>query len=139
MASCAIPGWYAPVDIGGRRYIDGGAWSATSVDVLADAGLDEVYVLAPMVSFAIDNPRQVLARLERHWRTRVTKRCLREAALVQEGGTAVTVLGPGPEDLEVMGANLMAPARRSAVLETALRTCAEALRHSDPGALAEAR
>ena len=27
MASCAIPGWYAPVKIGGRRHVDGGACS----------------------------------------------------------------------------------------------------------------
>src|SRR4051812_50209501 len=24
MASCAIPGWFAPVSINGRRYVDGG-------------------------------------------------------------------------------------------------------------------
>ena len=34
-ASCAIPGWYAPVLIDGRRYVDGGTLSATSADLLA--------------------------------------------------------------------------------------------------------
>ena len=56
MASCAIPGWFAPVVINGRTYVDGGAVSATSIDVVAHAGLDEVYVIAPMVSFAMDRP-----------------------------------------------------------------------------------
>ena len=37
-------------------------------------------------------------------------------------GTAVTVLGPGPEDLQLMGYNLMAPERRRVVLESAVRT-----------------
>ena len=84
MASCAIPGWYQPVRIGGRRYIDGGAWSTTSVDLMAGLDLAEVYVVAPMVSFAMDEPTQLTTRLERRWRTRVTRRCLHEVALVHE-------------------------------------------------------
>jgi NTE family protein len=56
MASCAIPGWYAPVSIGGRRYVDGGACSPTSVDLLARLGLDEVVVLSPMTSLRYDEP-----------------------------------------------------------------------------------
>ena len=47
MASCAIPAWFQPVEINGHKYVDGGACSATSVDLVADMGLDEVYVLAP--------------------------------------------------------------------------------------------
>jgi NTE family protein len=130
MASCAIPGWFAPVAIGGRRYVDGGAYSATSADLLAGAGLDEVYVLAPMVSFATDHPRGMTARLERGWRGRVTRRCVREVASVRHGGTRVCVLGPGPADLAAMGANLMAPDRREVVLETSRVTSAEQL--ADP-------
>jgi NTE family protein len=37
------------------------------------------------------------------------------------------VLTPGPEDLAVIGANLMDARRRQAVLETSLRTCPRAL------------
>jgi NTE family protein len=135
MASCAIPGWYAPVPIGGRRYVDGGAWSATSTDLLAALGLAEVFVLAPMVSFAFDRPASLLARAERRWRAQVTRRCLREVAKVHATGTEVTVLGPGPEDLAALGSNLMAGQRRQDVLQTSLRTSAAALR--DPEPLAE--
>lgn len=126
MASCAIPGWFAPVRIGGRTYVDGGAVSATSVDVLAHAGLDEVFVVAPMVSFAMDRPTNITARLERRWREQVTQTCRREAAVVRAAGTHVTVLGPGPEDLAAIGANLMDSSRRRHVLETSLRTSAQA-------------
>ena len=134
MASCAIPGWYHPVVIGDDRYVDGGACSSTSVDLLAGLGLDEVFVLAPSVSFAMDSPDALLSRLERQWRARVTRRCLREVAKVHASGTEVTVLGPGPEDLEKIGGNLMDVARRRAVLEMSLRTSAEAL--ADPRPLA---
>lgn len=127
MASCAIPGWYQPVRIGQARYVDGGACSSTSVDLLAGQGLDEVWVVAPSVSFAMDEPDQLVTRLERQWRVRVTRRCLREVAKVHAGGSEVTVLGPGPEDLAAIGGNLMDVARRRAVLETSLRTSAEAL------------
>ncbi len=128
MASCAIPGWYQPVRIDGRRYIDGGAWSATSVDLMVGLELTEVFVVAPMVSFAMDEPAQLTTKLERRWRGRVTRRCLHEVALLHGGGTDVTVIGPGPRDLEAMGANLMDVGRREAVLRTSLETTPTALR-----------
>lgn len=121
-ASCSIPGWFAPVDIGGRTYVDGGAISATSVDVVAHAGLDEVYVIAPMVSFEMDSPSGLQARLERRWRSQVTKVCRDEMAVVRAAGTRVFALGPGPEDLEAIGSNLMDASRRRLVLDTSLRT-----------------
>ncbi len=130
-ASCSIPAWYSPVEINGHRYVDGGAWSATSVDVLANMGLDEVYVIAPMVSFHLDRPDHLLARLERTWRVQVTKRCLNEVEKVRAGGTDVTVLGMGPQDLAAMGGNLMAHEKRVKVLETSIRTSIEALRDPD--------
>ncbi|HTR68724.1 MAG TPA: patatin-like phospholipase family protein [Mycobacteriales bacterium] len=127
MASSSIPGWYAPCPINGRRYVDGGALSPTSIDLLADGGLDEVYVLAPMVSFDYDRPSSVVARLERRFRRQMTKRALREAGRVRRGGTRVTVLGPGREDLEAIGANLMDHRRRTDVLDTAMYTTAAVL------------
>jgi len=131
MASCAIPGWYAPVTIDGRRYVDGGTCSPTSLDLLANRGLDEVVVLAPMVSFDFDEPPSLVGRVERRFRRAMTKRVLREAAKVRRHGTAVTILGPGREDLEAIGVNLMDPRRRLRVLDTSLRTSAAALRDGD--------
>ena len=131
MASCAIPSWFQPVEIDGHKYVDGGACSATNVDLLAEMGLDEVYVLAPMVSFAVDRPSNMIARLERRWRVSVTRRCLAEAEKVRDRGASVVLLGPGPEDLEAMGGNVMDVTRRLDVLETSLRTSVEALRDPD--------
>lgn len=133
MASCAIPGWYQPVRIGERRFIDGGTWSSTNLDLMVGLELDEVYVLAPQVSFDTDTPAQFFSRLERQWRTRVTARALREMTTVHADGTEVTMIGPGHEDLEAIGGNLMDVSRRPAVIATSLRTSLVAL--SDPDEL----
>jgi NTE family protein len=127
VASCSIPGWYRPAVIGGRRYVDGGVHSSTSLDLLAEVDLDEVYVLAPMASFIIDTPRNPYARLERQFRRLITLGLQREAWKVQARGIRVTLLTPGPLDLTAMGANLMDPRRRIQVLETSLHTSTEAL------------
>jgi len=137
MASCAIPGWFEPVSIDSRTYVDGGAWSATSADVLAGQGLDEVYVVAPMVSFETDEPDSLLSRLERRWRGSVTRRCASEVEELRESGVRVTVLGPGREDLEAMGGNIMDGRRRLEVLETSLRTSRVALERGGSGRLAD--
>ncbi len=135
MASCAIPGWYTPIKIGGRRYVDGGACSPTSLDLVAGLGLDEVVVLSPMTSLDYDRPDSVAGRLERRFRRLVTKRLVGEVKKVAATGTRVTLLGPGAEDLAAIGANLMDPRRRARVLDTSLRTSAAALR---AGQLADA-
>ena len=75
---------------------------------------------------------QVAARLERRLRRKVTRHLITEAQAVSRGGAAVTVLAPGPEDLAEIGANLMDPGRRLAVLETSLRTSRAALAEPQP-------
>lgn len=127
MASCAIPGWYEPVSVGGRRYVDGGAWSSTNADLLIGELLDDIVVIAPQVSFAPDQPSRLVTRVERQWRARVTARVLRELQDVHADGADVTVLGPGPEDLEAFGPNMMDVTRRPRVIETSLRTSLSAL------------
>lgn len=127
-ASCAIPAWYTPVQINSRSYIDGGAVSNASVDLLAGQELDEVFVLAPMAAVEPDNPRSPVTRLERRVRRSITRGIGTDVAALREAGMTVTLLTPGPEDLAAMGANLMNPRRRTAVLHTAMRTAASTLR-----------
>ena len=135
VASCSIPGWYEPVVIDGRRYVDGGVRSATSLGLMADVGVGvgEVYVLAPMASTEPDRPRKPHERLERRLRHLITHAVMREARALCFRGMRVTVITPGPEDLAVMGINLMDPRRREAVLETSFRTSAAALGGQDHG------
>lgn len=130
-ASCSVPGWFRPTVIGGRRYIDGGVRSAASADLLATAGLDHAYVLAPLASVVTRRPRTPLEGLERGLRRLMTAGLMREVALLRAAGTKVTVLTPGPEDLAAIGGNLMDARRRRDVLETSLRTSRRSLALAD--------
>jgi NTE family protein len=127
VASCSIPGWYEPTVIGGRRYVDGGVRSATSLGVLQGTDVADVYVLAPMASTETDHPLQPHLRMERRVRQMLTHAVVRQARALAAEGKRVTVLTPGPRDLAAMGINLMDPRRREAVLELSLRTSADAL------------
>jgi len=127
VASCSIPGWYTPAVIGGRRYVDGGIRSATSLGVLKGTDVDEVYVLAPMASTEPDHPLRPDLRIERRLRQLITRALIRQASMLRAEGKHVTIMTPGPSDLAVMGANLMDGSRRQAVLELSLRTSAGAL------------
>jgi NTE family protein len=119
MASCAVPAWYSPVRIGPVPYIDGSVCSPCNADLLAEAELDEVFVLAPMASVELDSPRSPLAWLERRFRRSVTKRLHRELDELESRGTRVTLLTPNAADLAAMGVNMMDGARREEVLRTA--------------------
>ncbi len=62
-ASCAVPGVYPAVEVGGRRYVDGGVRTVTNADLAA--GHDRVVVIAP-IAWALrrtDRPRGLLAGL----------------------------------------------------------------------------
>lgn len=133
IASCSIPGWFPPAVIEGRRFIDGGIYSNSNLDLLIADGLpggvplDEVYVLAPSAARGYDRPRGALGKIERAYRHAATRRLLLEARQVRQSGSRVVILCPGPDDLEVLGANLMDPARRADVLDAARRTTTEFL------------
>src|SRR5437763_1833905 len=47
-ASCAIPGYFHPVEINGEVYVDGGVHSPTNAGVLRGHELDLVLVSSPM-------------------------------------------------------------------------------------------
>ncbi len=130
VASCSIPGWYEPAIIGGRRYVDGGVRSATSLDVLRGTQVQDVYVLAPTASTDPDYPLLPYLWWERWRRQVITHGLLRQAEALCAQGKRVTVLTPGSKDLAAMGINRMDPRRREAVLDLSLRTSADALRKS---------
>src|SRR6516165_10624210 len=134
VASCSIPGWYEPAVIGGRRYVDGGVRSMTSLDALGGTDVQDIYVLAPMASTEPDHPFQPHLQMERRLRQVLTVILVRQAKALAARGKRVTVLTPGPRDLAAMGINLMDPRRRQDVLELSFRTSADALAGLDGAA-----
>lgn len=130
-ASCAIPGFYRPVRIGGRSYVDGGAWSPSNLDVLARTDVDVVIALNPMSSLNPGVPTTVFERVERRIRRMSGRRFGMEARRVRESGKQLLLIQPEADDLAAMGINLMNPRRRRLVLETATATTRRRLAEPD--------
>jgi NTE family protein len=97
-ASCAVPGVWPPVAIGGRRYMDGGVRSVTNADLAA--GFDPVVVLAPYTIGLNGTTQDEIASLGDA-----------QVALVSPDDAALTAIGPNPLD----------PARRGAALDAGAR------------------
>jgi NTE family protein len=127
-ASCAIPGFYHPVAVEGRRYVDGGVCSLSNLDLLAGRGLDLVVCLNPTSSVAEAMGGTPAERVGALMRGVSGRRLAHEARKLHAEGTEVLLLQPSREDVVGMGVNLMARGRRVAVLERARRTTAVALR-----------
>jgi NTE family protein len=127
-ASCAIPAFYHPVSIGGRRYIDGGVCSLSNLDLLCDAELDVVVCLNPTSSATRARPGLTPgAQLAAAMRRASSRRLDHEVRKLEATGTEVLVLQPGAADLAVMGSNLMSRRRRAEVAEQAHRSVARHL------------
>lgn len=89
-ASCAVPGVYPPVPIGGRLYVDGGARSGSNADLLADC--DRVLGFTP-VDRAI-GPMRTAGQLL--------------------GSTPHLVVSPDAASVAAIGKNVLDPAQRAA-------------------------
>jgi NTE family protein len=105
-SSCSVPGFFPPVTIDGRRYMDGGMRSITNADLAA--GHDRVLILTlfepPKDS---TDPRAV----------RVRKVLDSEIDAIAAKGGSSLVLAPDAEAQSVIGVNLMDPTRAPAAAE----------------------
>jgi NTE family protein len=130
-ASCAIPGFYRPVEIGGRLYVDGGMYSTSNLDLLRAEALDLVICLNPTSSL---HPLRVLNPVSAGrliFQRAAGRRLGSEAKKLRAAGTDVLLVQPLAEDLEAMGMNLMSRGRRNDVIAVARRTVAEQLRRPE--------
>ncbi len=128
-ASCAIPGFYHPVEIGGRRFVDGGVCSTSNLDLLAGrSDLDLVVCLNPTSSRASVPVRGPGGAVGALMRAQSGRRLGHEARKLRDKGTEVLLLQPTLRDIEVMGTNLMSRSRRAEVAERAVKTTAVELR-----------
>ncbi len=122
-ASCAIPGFFAPVDIDGVRYVDGGVHSPTNADLVAGLELDLVIVSSPM-SMAGNGVRLAPDQLAR----RLSLMALaREVRRIRGAGTPVLTFQPTGNVLDVMGWNAMDASRRAEVTREARTSTARRL------------
>jgi NTE family protein len=117
-ASWAIPGWFPPVAIDDRAFVDGGSVSSVSADLLLDADLDEVVIVAPMTTEG-GVPGRGANRVERLLRRQMTRGLDREVALLDAAGVRVIRVEPHAEELAAMGPNFMDLSRRIATLNAA--------------------
>lgn len=110
VASCSIPWVFEPVRIGGRRYVDGGAWSLTNLDV-APAGRDaDVLCLNPSASLGL-----AVSSLYGLARAAVGAAAELEALALRARGARVRVIGPDGDASRLMGTNFMDPRPARAV------------------------
>jgi NTE family protein len=128
-ASSAVPAFFEPVIVEGRRLVDGGLHSPANADVLADAieDVDAVIVSAPMGigsqpgRVGVDLPGRFL----NHWTT------WRELRRFRDAGVPVTVFEPDATLLEVMHYNAFDLTHRADIAGRAYEAAAERLARTD--------
>jgi NTE family protein len=102
-ASCAIPSYFRPVEIGGRSYVDGGAWSPTNMDTAQVQRGTQVLCLNPTGSIrALGVASRSVARVE--------------ALVLERRGARVQIVSPDDGSVDAIGPNLMDPRRRAEVI-----------------------
>lgn len=129
-ASCAIPGFYHPVKIGSRRYIDGGMYSPANLDLAGDTGADLVVCINPLSTRergGLLSAAGPLAALVRGDNRRMIDR---EAQVLRRAGKQVVLLEPRAADLRLMGLNYMSRRRLDRVVEAAVVSVTAMLRRS---------
>ena len=94
LASCSIPWVFAPVEIGGREYVDGGVWSPTNLDATPARRGTEVLCLNPTAAM------RPLSRVS-------NAAALAESLALKARGARVRTLRPDDDAAEAMGSNLM--------------------------------
>jgi NTE family protein len=126
-ASCAIPGFFAPVEIDGATYIDGGVHSPTNADVVRTEGLDLVLVSSPM-SRRGRRPRLTADQPMRSWAGALLDA---EVARLRRNGTTVMAFQPDDVVLTAMGLNAMDPSRRAAIARASHEATRRRLERAD--------
>jgi NTE family protein len=114
-ASCAVPAVFRPVTIGGRVYVDGGAWSLTNLDV-APVGRDS-QVLCLTVAGGKPAGLSAMGAVRAAARPAVAL----EATALRRRGAHVRVIGPDEGASAALGVNLLDPRRSNDALEAGYR------------------
>jgi NTE family protein len=114
-ASCTVPWLFAPVEIDGREYVDGGVWSPTNLDAAPTGRDTHVLCLHPTANISGSHP--LLSVIRRVGRSAVSL----EALVVRRRGARVQWVAPDPHAAAAMGSNFMDRAPRAHVLAAGYR------------------
>jgi NTE family protein len=109
LASCAVPWIFAPVEIGGREYVDGGVWSPTNLDAAPAGRGTKVLCLVPT---ALPGAMAALRAFS-------LAAVVAETLALRRRGAEVRTIVPDDASAAVMGPNLMDRGRVEAVLDAA--------------------
>lgn len=109
-ASCAIPWVFRPVRIGEREYVDGGAWSPTSIDAAPARRGTVVLCLNPTGRLAAD--RALRGAASAYSRSSAAL----EALALRARGATVRLVSPDDAAIDAIGPNLMARGPSAATL-----------------------
>lgn len=140
-ASCAVPGYFAPVTVNGERFVDGGVHSTTNADLAASliapaathpaaarpaepTAPDLVIVVAPMSPERPGtelSPRTAVRQIARRW-------LAGELVGLRDRGIETVTFQPNAADLAEMSGDTMDPAKTPAVVEQAYASTSERLR-----------
>jgi NTE family protein len=126
-ASCAIPGFFRPVRVDSRLYVDGGVMSSSNIDLLGGEGLDLIICLLPLSPVRAMTRRTPLNRFRRT----LQRNLLRQIRQVEKTGTRVLLIEPEGRAADLIGLNFMNRSRSHAVAHAAAETVHERLRKPD--------
>ncbi len=118
-ASSAVPGFFTPVRVGDRDYVDGGVWSATNADLVSGLGFDAVVVSAPLAG-----PYD-LARLRHQLSAQTASRAYHRATLhdelrrVRRAGTPIISFEAGFEHTTLLANSDVRTSGGTDIAETA--------------------
>ena len=111
-ASCAVPGYFAPVEIGRHHYVDGGIHSPTNAALLRGCGLDLAIIVSPMSGPPGERP-DFYAATRRH-----SARLLqREVRALERAGVRTVVFTPSAEEQRAMGNDMLSRERLDEVIQ----------------------
>jgi NTE family protein len=120
-ASCAIPGFYRPVRVDGRRYVDGGVHTGANLDLAAGQPLDLVICLNPLSSRLGTAPGLA-------WpvRTLLHQQLVPQMRAVERSGARLVVLEPDGRSIGLIGLN---PMSRRGVEEVGVAAAVEVMEY----------